>query len=257
MRPPYRLSTALEAPRFVRSLGARRGLRTLREFIAAAPGEVLEAPVPGSKHTVRVRAGSGDRRAYERVFVGQRYALDYGVRDPKLIVDAGAHAGYAAVYFAERFPGATVLAIEPEASNLALLRDNVAPYPNIRVIEGSLWYRRERLHLRAAEADGESVEVEATRDSAPPPAIGVQAHTVDDLLELTGEQRVDILHADVDGGEFQLLRHADDWITSVRALVIELHPQKSPGVQEVYDAAVAARAVRTDRQGDTHYALLR
>ena len=52
-----------------------------------------------------------------------------------LIVDLGASVGLSAIWFAQVWPFATVLAIEPHEENFRLLQRNVARYPNITPIQ--------------------------------------------------------------------------------------------------------------------------
>jgi cephalosporin hydroxylase len=64
-----------------------------------------------------LRLGTTDVAAYEHVFIHDEYGFLLA-REPSVIVDAGANVGMSAVYFANRFPSAEVIAIEPEPSNL-------------------------------------------------------------------------------------------------------------------------------------------
>ena len=61
-------------------------------------------------------------------------------KPPRTLVDAGANIGLASLYFANRFPSANIIAIEPEQSNFDLLRKNVAPYETITPIRAALWH---------------------------------------------------------------------------------------------------------------------
>ena len=47
---------------------------------------------------------------------------------PDVIVDAGANVGMASLYFASPYPGARILAIEPETSNFQMLQRDCADY---------------------------------------------------------------------------------------------------------------------------------
>ena len=56
-------------------------------------------------------------------------------------------SGFASIYFANKYPGAKIIAIEPEQSNFELLKDNIAPYPNIIPIQAALWHKNEEINL--------------------------------------------------------------------------------------------------------------
>ena len=48
------------------------------------------------------------------------------IRSPHVILDVGAHIGFFSILAARRFPEATVIAVEPDADNYALLLKNIA-----------------------------------------------------------------------------------------------------------------------------------
>jgi tRNA G46 methylase TrmB len=82
------------------------------------------------KFSLCLRIPSSDVPTYEQVFIDKEY--DFLVKkQPKVIVDAGANIGLASIYFANKYPDAKIIAIEPEQSNFELFKENVAPYPHI------------------------------------------------------------------------------------------------------------------------------
>jgi FkbM family methyltransferase len=92
------------------------------------------------------RADTSDLAAFRHVFDG---AYDFELpTKPRLILDLGANVGYASVYFSLRHPTARVIAVEPEPSNVALLRQNVAALPGVDVVEGAVWPHSGRLSLQ-------------------------------------------------------------------------------------------------------------
>ncbi len=99
---------------------------------------VLDARIDGFAAPVHVRVPSTDLRVYEQVILRQEYDLP-ARREPSFIVDAGANIGLASVFFANRYPGARILSLEPEKSNYEMLVRNAAPYPNIKAVRGALW----------------------------------------------------------------------------------------------------------------------
>src|SRR4051812_37569988 len=56
---------------------------------------------------VLLRPGTTDQVVYDEVFRSGEYDLHLG--DPKVIIDAGAHLGFAAIYLAERYPSARII----------------------------------------------------------------------------------------------------------------------------------------------------
>jgi hypothetical protein len=93
-----------------------------RAKVMTEPGERVIVP-PGAAHPVTVRLRTSDIPTYREVFLQQAYRLALQ-RPPSVIVDAGANIGLTSVYFALRYPAARIVAVEPEASNFALLTTN-------------------------------------------------------------------------------------------------------------------------------------
>ncbi|MEO0322225.1 MAG: FkbM family methyltransferase [Myxococcota bacterium] len=248
-----RRHTILRSPYFFRQLGLSRGLQTIGRFLAE-PEELLEVPVPGSAGHVLVRGASSDRRCYSQVFMQQEYAIDYGF-EPEVIIDGGANVGFAAVYFAERFPGARIVSVEPEESNYALLERNVAPYANVTPVRGAIWWKKETLCFRDPNAAKWSFEVEAG-DDAQAGDVAIEAFTVPELLAMVGADEAGLLKLDIEGAELGLLQHADAWKPQVRAMVIELHEYKQAGIDAAFEA-VAQGALSRRRVGENHYVRFR
>jgi hypothetical protein len=79
---------------------------------------------------VVVRLGTSDLKVAIAGFIGREYEPITLAR-ARVIVDAGANIGTSAVFFARKWPGARILALEPEAGNFALLLRNVSECPNV------------------------------------------------------------------------------------------------------------------------------
>lgn len=187
--------------------------------------------IPGVKHPLHLRAGTSDLYMFEEVFLDGEYDLKADL-DPKLILDVGANVGFASVFFANRYPNAKIIAVEPDASNVSVLRKNVDPYPNVRVIEGAVWYESTTVSLDD-HGDKSGIQVRAGSGG------GVRAMTVDEILAMAGATKIDILKLDVEGAEKELFEHEPSWLANVGVLMIELHDRFKPGCSKaLYSALV-------------------
>ena len=82
---------------------------TFRNLIAIALGRRDRLlSVPGVSAKIRVRANDSDLVMFEQVFVRRDYEFDLGF-EPSTIVDAGANAGYASLYFHRKYPDARII----------------------------------------------------------------------------------------------------------------------------------------------------
>jgi hypothetical protein len=91
-----------------------------------------------------LRLDTSDIFTFDQVFVYQGYDFDASP-SPEIIIDAGANIGLASIYFANKYPEAKIIAVEPEESNFRLLRKNAAPYKNIIPLQAALWNKNEEI----------------------------------------------------------------------------------------------------------------
>src|SRR6266704_817384 len=100
-----------------------------------------------------VRAGTSDKPAFEQVFVFEDYDTSFIRLRPELIIDAGANAGFATRFLAQRYPSARIVAIEPEASNFELLVRNTRHLDAVAPIRAALWNRSASLRIENPRDD--------------------------------------------------------------------------------------------------------
>jgi FkbM family methyltransferase len=200
--------------------------------ITSRPWRVKAPSAPA----VRLRFGTADITVFEQVFQERQYAVDLP-RNPRLILDAGAHIGLASAYFAVSFPSATVLAIEPHPANFGLLERNTADFANVTAIRGALSDAPGTVEIANPESATWGYRVRPRGENSA--AETIRAYTVPELLELAGEDHADLLKIDIEGEEGNVFRGAASWIDSVGAIVAELHDDIDPGATKAFDHAVA------------------
>ena len=184
----------------------------------------------GVKSPFYLRFGTTDVLAYDQVFLEQEY--DFETRSPpRTIVDAGANIGLAAIYFANRYPDAKIISIEPEEGNFKALQRNVAPYPNIVPLHAALWDKNEEISLVDPGLGewGFMTEGGGNGQSRSKVRSLVQAMTVDRIMRDYGIEKIDILKIDIEGAEKEVFRDTSPWISKVDAIIIELHERMKAG----------------------------
>jgi FkbM family methyltransferase len=159
-----------------------------------------------------------------------------------LIIDAGGYIGTAAIAFARKYPSATIVTLEPNTANYKLLVRNTAGWSNIVAMDKALAPERGVLTLydRGTGAWGFTL-IEKAADRMTSPIEQVQCITVDQIIEQTGADGVDILKIDIEGGEYSLLSRNTGWINKTNGICIELHDRIVPGCSQVWQAAMAGR----------------
>jgi FkbM family methyltransferase len=169
---------------------------------------------------VAVRIGSADVETYMQVVVNREYDLEYPY-EPKFIVDAGAHIGLSALWFARRFPAATIVAIELERSNYELLVANTFGHANIQTLHAALWPQSGSVAV--ANADTPTWAFRAVD------GVGVPALTVLDVMERFDIDRIGLLKLDIEGAEREVLSTSECWMDRVDMMVAEVHDRLVPG----------------------------
>jgi FkbM family methyltransferase len=182
----------------------------------------IEIAVPGFNRRFVIRRFSSDIHVFDEVFC--QGELDaYLPDDPRFIIDGGANVGYTTAFLAGRFPGATVIAVEPSPANVVQFRRNCAGYKNIVLLEGALWPVSSDVRIVNPEADSWSYRVAA--GSGPG---SVRAYTIDDIITQFAIDHIDFIKLDIEGAERQIFEsNFEHWLPRVKALLVEIHGEQA------------------------------
>ncbi len=138
LKQPDRLKIRLSRLiRYIRKFGFAGGLKNLF-LILASKKEFIQLSIPQSKTPLKLRSDTSDIPTFEQIFVWDDYDLPMQMA-PRFIIDGGANVGFASIYFANRYPEAKIIAVEPDESNVEVMRQNTLAYPNISVIQAGIW----------------------------------------------------------------------------------------------------------------------
>lgn len=182
-----------------------------------------------------VRSCSTDIQVAADVFARGAFA-DLELGTPKVIIDAGANMGASALYFATRYPEATVYAIEPEPGNFELLRENCRDRKNVVPVQAALSAADGPITLRGSV--GQDYAFSTARGTGEF-AVEVEGVSMQSLLMRFGIRQVDLLKLDIEGAERDIMESAHPWIGSVRAICAELHDGARPDASRCFFTATA------------------
>jgi FkbM family methyltransferase len=243
---------AMKAASFVRilqwaqELGWRATFRNLMAIALRRRERLLL--VPGVSAKIRVRANDSDLVMFEQVFVRRDYEFDIGF-EPTTIVDAGANAGYASLYFHRKYPEARITAIEPDSENCETLRFNTGTIPKIHALNAGLWSNREPLVVVDA---GTPKCMISLKPAAHPGPGNIDGYGVCDIMRMMDTEVIDLLKLDIEGGELELFSaNFLPWITKVRVIIIELHDRLRPGCAAAFYSAIRDLRFTQQQRGDT------
>jgi FkbM family methyltransferase len=228
----------IDGLRFHHRLFGNRGIAlAARARMSGQPMEVTVA-MNGVSHPIHLRMRSSDLSLFEEILMDHEYEFVFD-HSPSVIVDAGANIGLTSVFFANRFPQARVISIEPEAANYQMLLRNTANYRNIVAVQAALW--REDMPLKMHDpGDGDWGFQTRPLDGSHASAPTVPGMTIASLMRRFDIDHIDVLKIDIEGAEKEVFETSGDWIDKVGTVIVELHDRTTQGCSRAAYAALTA-----------------
>ena len=169
---------------------------------------------------LQLRPAAGDLFILYEVLMREVYSLPTTICDPsqvKTIVDCGANIGLTALYLADRYPAATIYAIEPLPTNYELLVRNTRQCPRIVQIHGCITARDDGFVLFSTDQPAWGNRISHNNRGVP-----VETITLHALRQRYGLATIDLLKVDIEGGEEDLFRDGS-FLENVKLVIVELH----------------------------------
>jgi FkbM family methyltransferase len=207
--------------------------------------------VPGVLHPVRLRVRTTDIGMCHEILIKRCYRNDLPAV-PKVIIDAGANIGLTSIFFANEYPNARIIAIEPEESNFEMLKKNTAPYPNVEILNAALWGENRELDLFDPQEGHSAFQIKSESRTGPVGTKKVRGVTLDRLMQELGIEFVDLLKIDIEGAELEVFADPVRWIDRVGIIAIELHERLRPGCDAAVNRAAKDFKMR-EQTGETTY----
>lgn len=208
-------------------------LGLLRAIIGKISGKTFFVTVSriDCKYPFVIRIPSSDVAVCHQVFIEKEYDFQAD-KIPLSIVDAGANIGLASIYFANKYPSATIIAIEPELLNYQLLQQNSSYYSNIKAVNAALWNANGEIRLVDPGRGkwGYITKLIGSEDCSERKSMqAVRAVTIDSVIESYDLIEVDILKIDIEGAEKEVFNHSLPWIDKINFIIIEVHEHFKEG----------------------------
>lgn len=200
---------------------------------------LFKTTVAGIRHPLCLRIGTTDTTVLRQVLMEKHYDMPCPII-PKVIVDAGANIGMSAIFFANKYPDATIIAMEPESSNFQLLQKNASPYPQIRPLLAALWKENRQINLIDPDYGHHGFQTVEGNTTGSAQSELVQALTLDAVMSKMGLKTVDLLKIDIEGAEKEVFENSAKWIDKVKIIMAELHDNIKPGCSQAFMAATKA-----------------
>jgi len=221
-----------------RSYGLR-GVWTLLYAHFTAPFFPRVRKVDLGSGALFLRRGTSDNFVFKDIFMNRTYDLTKFRHFPRveafyadtvarglvpLIIDCGAYSGLSTRFFAEQFPLADIIAIEPSENNFNLLKKNTAAF-------GRLFPRR-----AAISEDNSTVRIEnpdgalcgfITARCDPADVDAIESVSLNTLIRRDPKTVPFIVKLDIEGAE-RVACEDNDWFSRSAIVIIELHDWMFP-----------------------------
>jgi len=208
--------------------------------------------IAGIRHPVYLRLRSSDVWLCQQILIDAQYDSGLSLR-PRVIVDGGANIGLASIFYANKYPEARIIAVEPEQSNFEMLQKNVSSYPNIRPVRAALWNKNQDLYSSATLPGHHAYQVREQQVSKHDTTCNsVRGLSLQGLMADFGIQHIDLLKVDIEGSEKEVFHDSASWIGNVGVIAIEIHDWMRSGCGESVYAATSDFELKW-KHGETTY----
>jgi FkbM family methyltransferase len=224
----------------IRELGPS-GFRALRAAQRDPhPDTLTRFTARSLEHPFWIRHGTTDASEFIHTVCRRTYDCRLPPR-PRWIIDLGANVGDSAAWFLSKYPGARVIALEPDPANHALAARNLALYGDrVVLLRAAIWSSDGEVSLNASASWPSGTNVGGGEGTA-----RCRALSMPTLLREHGITEIDVLKCDIEGAEDAVFAaDPDPWLSRTRVLSSELH---SPACAAVVSAAAARCGFRLTR----------
>lgn len=217
----------------------RQGLgfaAAVKAFIGLRITKTGKIKAPFLKHPFRLRVDVGaDNATFNEVILKQGYDLELKFV-PETIIDGGANIGLTSAYFANQYPGAKIVSIEPDTDNFNLLKENTKAYSNIKPLQSAIWSKKTHLKLIDKGLGANAYTVEECGNEAG----AFFATGIADIMREQNWETIDLLKLDVEGSEKEIFRAGyEEWLPKTRVLAVETHDRFLKGTSKSVFLAVS------------------
>ena len=152
------------------------------------------------------------------VIVGKRWNDFSAESDSPVIIDCGANIGVSVLNYKRLYPGARIVAFEPDPMFLPVLKSNLARNGagDVVVVEAAAWTTNGNVPFFCEGADGSRV---IQGHESYPKSISVRSVDLSAYLD----DPVDLVKMDIEGAEFEVIPHLGKKLGQVKNLVVECH----------------------------------
>ncbi len=165
------------------------------------------------------------------VFIKKEYGILEKEKEPKTIIDVGAHIGSFCVFFAKKFPNAKIYSYEPMPDNFALLQKNLATnrlqnkvFPFNAAVVGKKTQEQIPLYLCEDNPACNSLDKEYAKEGSK--EVFVRAISFAEIFSQNHIEQCDILKLDCENVELEIIKENKETFQKIKTVILEYHDPK-------------------------------
>lgn len=188
------------------------------------------------QHPFTIRKNGSDYATFLEVLIKKDYTVPFSF-SPKTIIDAGGNIGLTSIFFANQYPGAAIVIVEPDKENFKVLVANTTPYKNIFPFNKGIWTHKAFLNVIDTGRGENSFIVEETLQ---PNENSVEAAAINEIMEQQRWQGIDLLKIDIEGTEKEIFENNyEKWLPHTKVIFVETHDRMKKGCSAAVFRAVS------------------
>ena len=153
------------------------------------------------------------------------------------IIDAGANIGFSSVFYANKFPKATIVSIEPDTVNFNQLEKNTGKYEQINLRKGAVWNKNVFIEVVDKGWGTRGYIVEEVKEKSDASMTGF---SISSLMSDFKVDRIDILKMDIEGSEQEVFESDyENWLPKTKCIIIEFHDRMREGSSAIVRETIA------------------
>ena len=226
-----------------RQFGTLQGLKVIILYLFGK--KKVYANLRSLNKKITMRPGTEDQYIIDKFTAEKKWEIQK--EKVNCIIDAGAHIGIASVMFADMYPEAKIIAIEPEKSNYNILKSNTKNLNNVETYRSAIWYENGQLGLnKKGENWSHTVSSTNVRNKK------VKSKTLEKIIEKNNIKKIDILKMDIEGGEREVLDREDGWSGIVDCLIVEEHERMKKGSIKAIKSFAERNGMKLKKKGEEY-----
>lgn len=140
-----------------------------------------------------------------------------------LIIDCGSNIGLSSIYFAELFPEAKIVSIEPEINNFNLMKKNCKKLKNIIFLNAAIGSEKGFVSIANSQADNNAFKTVISESIN-----SIELVSINDILIQNNTNVPFIVKIDIEGFENNLFEKNTSWVKKTPLIIIEPHDWMLP-----------------------------